>query len=73
MALSEGLFCETLAVQDFLMKLAWSIETTRATEVRVIKEFRARYSVKLRGFSRTQRLSIAAVALHMKEHEDEMR
>ena len=72
MALSDGLFCETLAVQDLLMIIAGSIFRVRINgdNNSVIKVLRAGYSVKLRGLSRTQRLSIAAVALRLKEHED---
>ena len=73
-ALSDGLFCETLAVQDLLMKISGSAIKIRISEDsdRVMKVLRAGYSVKLRGLSRTQRLSIASVSLHLKEHEDEI-
>ena len=68
-ALSDGLFCETLAVQDLLMKIWGSVIKVRINEDDeiVIKVLRAGHSVKLRGLSRPQRLSIASVSLHLKD------
>ena len=60
--------------QDLLSKIAGcNIPIViREDNEAVIKVLNAGYSVKLRGLVRTQRLSIASISSHLKDHEDEI-
>ena len=73
-SLAEGLFTEALPVQDLLSRICGQSIPIRVREDNesVIKVLNAGYSVKLRGLVRTQKLSIASVSHHLKEHPDEI-